>query len=171
MRIFSLLFFILFSISAFAQDIVTHTKMVTNIPNIQTSAYAPNDVVGELLTLTAAARSAVGTGIIGQVVITDADGETVDLDVIYFKADPTSTTITDNSPLTVADADLSKIICRVALTEHIDFVTNGFSQGQNKNCLFDARPTSTIYAVIITRAAVTYTSASDLTLITSVYQD
>lgn len=171
MRKILLLIVLLFPTLALAQDVVTHTKMVTNVLNIETSQYTANDVVGELLTLTGAARTAVGSGIIGQVALTDADGETVDMDVIYFKANPTGTTVTDNSPLTVADADLAKIICRVSLTNHTDFVNNGFSQAQNSNCLFNSVPNSTIYAVVITRATVTFTASTDLTLITSVYQD
>lgn len=148
----------------------SRTGVVTTTPEIDTSAYSDGDLIGELQTLANATSPTVFGGIIAQVVITDKDAESTNIDVVYFDTNPSATTFTDNAAFDVADADLTKIICVVAITTHKLFADNGISEAQNVNCPFRAS-SSTIYAAFVAREAVTYTSASDLSLRTGILQD
>lgn len=151
--------------------VITSTKVVESTPTIETSAYAAGDLVGEKITLSNVVRVVPESGVINQVVVTDLDSETVDLDIVFFDTDPSSTTFTDNSAFDIADTDLLNVICVVSLTTHKDFADNGISQAQNVNCPFALAGATTIYAAIVTRSAVTYTSTSDLTLRVGILQD
>lgn len=170
LKVFALVLLVLIPSALFAAE-NNRTMITTTTPTIETNAYSDGDLIGTLQTVTNATSPTVFGGIIAQVVITDKDAESTNIDVVYFDANPTGTTFTDNAPFDVADADLTKIICVVSVTTHKLFADNGISEAQNVNCPFRTLGTTSIYAAFVAREAVTYTSTSDLSLRTGIYQD
>ena len=133
---------------------------------IEAAAYASGDLVGGKITISppAPGRRMMPGLLIQSVVITDLAEQSVNLDVIFFDADPSNTTFTENAPLDIADADLVNIIAVVHITDWSDFADN--SQGQAINLALPALRASSnmIYAAIVVRGAPTYASTSDLTI-------
>jgi hypothetical protein len=151
--------------------IITHSNVVEAVPTIETSAYASGDVIGEKLSLSDAARSLVSTGIISSVVIVDKDSEAVDIDVVFFDANPAAFG-NDNAAFDPTDADVANIVCVVSVTDYYTFNDNSVGIAQNVNCPFDLGSTNTtLYAALVSRGTPTYTAATDLTLRVGILQD
>lgn len=164
----------LFVASAALADtvIITKTTVLSSTPTIDTGIYAAGDNMGGKLTLTGAAVSGIGTGVITSVMITDKDKEGADIDVVFFTSDPSATTFTNNGALTINDADLIKIVCVASVTTDVTFVDNGVSYLQNLNCPFSlGAANTTLYAAMVARSAPTYTGTTDLTLRVNILQD
>jgi len=86
--------------------------------------YSSGDVVGGLVTVSNVVRSGLNSGKIVGAAIHNRVSHAVDLSLIFFNANPSGTTFTENSALTIAAADLSKVIADLALTRHRQFVGN-----------------------------------------------
>jgi len=156
---------------AIAQEINILSKVVEAAPTIDTSAYSTGDLIGAELALLGAVRSGVSSGVIDSIEIVDADRETVDIDVVFFDANPAAFGA-DNAAFDPTDADLLNIVCVVSVTTHVDFNDNGVSIARGVNCPFKlAQGQTTLYAALVSRAAVTYTAATDLLLRVGVRQD
>lgn len=140
-------------------------------PTVDTAIYASGELLGGKLTISNAAKSGVHSGVIGTVIISDLDSDSADIDVVYFKSNPTGTTFTDQAAFDVADADLTKIICVVPVTDYFVFNDNSIGIAQNANCPFDLGDETTMYAALVSRGTPDYAAATDLTLTTSIYPD
>lgn len=140
-------------------------------PTVDTAIYASGELMGGKLTISNAARLGVYTGTISSVIISDLDSDAVDIDVVYFKSDPSSTTFTDQAAFDIADADLLKIVCVVSVTDYFVFSDNSVGIAQNANCPFDLGDGTTLYAALVSRGTPDYATASDLTLTTGIYPD
>ena len=155
--------------------IIGSTNIVSTTATVQAAAYSANDVVGGLITLTGVCVSALDrpTGIIHSVVITDKAAQDVDYDVVFFDTNPSNTTFTENSALTLSDTDLPTIVGVAQVTTHVAFSASGVNILHGANIPFRITDTSTnaIYACIITRGAPTYASTSDVTLRVGILQD
>jgi hypothetical protein len=89
---------------------------ITSNAVVQAAAYAQEDLVGGKQSFLNVVEAATGPGIIRGILIGDQAKNTADnskYNIVFFDADPTGTTFTENAQLDVADADLSKI-CGVA---------------------------------------------------------
>lgn len=168
-KILILLVCSLASTNAYADSV---SKVIEVTPTIDTSAYTTGDLIGTKLTLAGSGNESLGSGFIESVEITDLDKETVDIDVVIFDADPSGTTFTDNAAFDPADADLVNIVCVIPVTSHFDFNDNGVSIVKNVGCPYKLAVGSTsLYAALVSRASVTYTSAADLKLRVGIKQD
>lgn len=158
---------------AFAEVMISSSRTLNATPTIDTAIYASGDLVGGKLTFAGAAKEGVGSGTVHNVVIQDLDKESANYDVIIFNSNPTETTFQDQSPLDIADSDLSKVVCIVSVTTHATFADNGVSYANGTNCVFEIADASTptLYAALVVRATPTYTTAADLTLRLSILQD
>ena len=170
-RFISILALLLISVNAHADVVTTKTTVVSAAPVVDTAAYATGELIGGKLTLTNATALNVFSGIISNVVIIDNDSELVDLDVVFFSADPTATTFTDQAAFDPADADALNIICTVSVTTDVTFADNGMSYANNQNCPFRTLGSNTIYAAIVSRGSPTYTASNDLLLKVGILQD
>jgi hypothetical protein len=108
------------------------TNTIASTPTVSTSpAYTSGDSVGGKISLASAVRLAGTGGTITSVTITDKGKQSAATDVVFFNADPSNTTFTDNGALTVHDTDLLTIIGVVPITSWAAFVDNsvGYANG------------------------------------------
>jgi hypothetical protein len=93
-----------------------------------TPNYAAGDVVGGLITIADAVREGMNSGKILGAILTNDVAHAIDLELIFFGENPASTTFTENTALTVAPADMEKIIGRLSLTVHNSFAASSMSE-------------------------------------------
>lgn len=165
---FALLASIFITSIALAGPLELRTAQPVMTPSV---AYATGEVVGSKLSLTSANTAAPATsGIIRSVVLTDLAAQTGNVDIVFFSADPSATTFTDNAAFTPADADLVKIIGSISMTDSDAYADNSIMQRALTTTTsavelpFVVTSGSTLYAAIVARAARTQATSADLTL-------
>lgn len=85
-------------------------------PTITATTYTSGKCVGGLLTF--ATASSTATGYIQGAGVTDVDGNTNQLDLFLFNGTPSgSSTITDNSTISIATADLAKVLAVIHVAD------------------------------------------------------
>jgi hypothetical protein len=155
---------ILFSSVCFAQEqaIITHSTVITVTPTIDTSAYAANDAISPVLTLTGAGRETLST-MLQNITVSDEGGEGKTINIVVFDTVPT-TTFVANSPFDPSDAEIDTIACIVTVSSHYSFSggSNGASVANNVGCVIDTAD-GTAYAVAVATEAVTYDATDALT--------
>lgn len=126
-----------------------------------TPDYSTGDVLGGKMTLANAARVSAGTGYIVGVRITSQADITVPIDVIFFKADPTNTTWTENAAVAVHASDLTMIVGAVQVFNWFDLGTPvvGFAECRIP---FDLASGTSLYAVMIARGTINLASTTDI---------
>ena len=128
---------------------------------VEAAAYATGDLVGGLLTLSGAF---VGYGgFIQSVVITDLAKQSIGKDVVFFDANPSNTTFTENSALDINDTDLLNVIGVAPVLDWFGFSDNSVGQALNLAMSFRLAGAD-LYAAIVERGAPTYASTSDLSI-------
>lgn len=143
---------------------------IVTTPTITTSAYSAGQVIGGKLTLSNALRSRVLTGLIQSVSIATLSLQTAPLDVVFFSDDPTGSTITNASGLAVVAADLPKVAAVVNLFGPSQLGTPSFYFSGGLALPVIAAST-TIYACIVARSAITFGTTSDVVLVSRIIQD
>lgn len=93
------------------------TRLVTVTPTVQAAAYATGDLIGGKQTIAGAALADYGTGRIKSVTLISSTAFTVDLHVIFFTADPSGTTFTENGAINIVAADAAKVCGSVLLDQ------------------------------------------------------
>lgn len=155
-----------FATAALATPLQLRTATVTG----DTVAYASGDLVGGKLALTDPnANAPISSGVIRSVVVLDLAAQTGNLDVVFFSADPASTTFTNNAAFDIHDSDLPNIIATIQLQNAVSFVDNSMMQRTVGTVIalevpFVITSGQTLYAAIVARAARTQTTNTDLTL-------
>lgn len=160
---------------------------VSDSSAVQAAAYAANDLVGGKRTFANAVRASGGTGIIRGVTIIDQAANSAAnsvYDLIIFNSDPSGTTFTDNSPLDVADTDMSKVVAVIRVDgaqTSIHEQTGGKVQlftNVDNNALFKsvevpyvASGTTSLFAALIARGAPTYAATTDVIVKLQMEQD
>ena len=141
-------------------------------PTVSAAAYSAGNVVGSLLTFTEIERDTLTGGLIQSVTATFASGVVPTLDVIFFSATPSNSTFTDKAALAVNALDLSLVIGVAHLTDPTLLGASSPSvvQAQNLGIVSGALTNGTLYAVVVTRSAVTLGSTSDMILSVRVVQ-
>lgn len=148
------------------------TGIISVDPTIYAGGYTTGMDIGGKITIANAVTSTGGTGIINSIVLTDKAKQNLPVDVVFFSSDPSSTTITDDFTLTVADADLVNIIGSIPVSslDYINFADNSVATVKNQGLSFSST-TTTIYAAVVARGSATYASTSDLRLKVKIYKD
>lgn len=139
---------------------VTTTYVRTVTPVINTSAYAAGDCVGGLQTIANAVRTGgPGSGLIENFTVLDATGANAAIDIVFFSANPTNSTFTNNAACAVNAADLGKIVGYMSATQCRNVGTPGVCQQAGPPLGFNLGiNNSTIYAVMIAVGTPTYAS-------------
>ena len=128
---------------------------------VEAGAYSSGDLVGGLLTLSGAF---VGYGgFIQSVVITDLAKQSIGKDVVFFDANPSNTTFTENSALDINDTDLLNVVGVAPVLDWFGFNDNSVGQALNLAMSFRLAGAD-LYAAIVERGAPTYASISDLSI-------
>lgn len=142
------------------------------VPGVVAAAYATGDLIGTKITLAEATQEA-RTGVIMSVVLVDQAKQNAAVDVIFFGADPSATTFTDNGALDMADADALNICggVKIAATDYFDFADNSFANPAAKAIVFKLALGQTLFAALVSRGSPTYVAASDLQLSVGILQD
>lgn len=149
------------------------TTVLTVTPVLAVAgAYAVNDLVGTKNTLADAVRASAGKGIIQSVVLADKAKQDARLDIIFFNADPSGSTLTDNGAATLVDADLLKVVGVVTIlpTDYCDLADNSVASRCGIGLAFAAAGGDNLYAVLVSRGTPTY-AAGDLQLLVTILQD
>lgn len=136
-----------------------------------TAAYADGDVIGGALT--ASLRNMATSGFVNKVVIDDADGDGVAIDVHVYNAVPTA--IADNAAFSLATtADRIKHAGVMSIGTG-DYTTYGADKHANvifangNEVQFDTQTGDLTVYLALNGAGVTYTSVNDLRVIIGVW--
>lgn len=133
-------------------------------PAVSTTAYAAGNVVGGLLTFTGAARTAAGAGLIQAATVLSKSAQTAALDLLIFSDNPTATTFTDKAAVSIAATDMGKLVGVIHLTDWTALGNASIAQAVAAGLPFKLATGTSLYGVLVTRAAMTLASTSDLTL-------
>jgi len=153
-------------------EVGSNQIVITTSPTVSTSAYVSGASIGGLQTLPNAARvsAAAGTsgtsGLIQTVsMITKSHQAGGSLDVVFFDSNPAGSTCTDHNSVTVASADIGKVIG----VSHLADATQGgaavdiWQDLTMRTMAYSLNSATSIFACIIVRATPTYASTSDVT--------
>lgn len=156
-----------------AERVGGFTIIVEDTPVVEaTPDYAAGDLMGGKIVLTRAVRgSGAHSGVIQSVIITDLAKQSVNIDVLFFDADPSNSTYTENAAFDVDDADLLNLVGVAAVNDWSDFSDNSVGQALNVGIPFHLNTGTTLYAVMVTRGVHDLASTSDLTLRIGILQD
>lgn len=138
------------------------------------SIYASGDAVGGLMTFSNALIKYSKSGLLQSVVISDLAKQSAALSLVIFKDNPSSTTITDNAALDIADGDITKIIGAVPVVagDYVALNDSSFATVRNVGLALSVdTEVSTLYGVLITTGTPTYAAVSDLTVNLFIRQD
>ncbi len=130
-------------------------------PAVSTTAYASGNVVGGLLTFAGAARVAAGSGLIQAASVVSKSAQSADLDLLIFAASPTST-LTDKTALALSATDLDKLVGVIRLTGWTALGTPSIVQAVSAGLPFKLAAGTSLYGVLVARAAMTLASTTDL---------
>jgi len=160
------------------------STVLEGTPTIAVATYSANDFLGTAeLVLSPAAikrelpRIVVGSGTIVNVIVTDKAAQTATMDVVFWDTEPSNTTFADETPLTMADADLANVIGVVTVDTWTSFVNNSVGMPAAAVAIpyvlkeDTTIANTTLYAGLITRGTPAYASTSDLTLRVMLYLD
>ncbi len=154
----------------------TNTRNISITPPVEASPdYADGDVIGGKMVLANAARSEGGRS--GNVVQAHVYSlvniaASVPIRVILFNSDPDASTFTENSALSIASADLSKILGVINLDQRLDLGTPVMLYaGQPIVLPFDLADEAVLHAVAVAGGAINLAGTSDLTFHFGIHQD
>lgn len=152
-------------------SLIGNTVTLTSTLTVTATTYEALDLVGGKNTLSGAVRASAGSGRITSVVIADQAAQAGSYDAIYWSADPSATTFTDEAALDVADADLLKIICSIPVTTTTTFSDNGLTSSNNIGCAFEVPSGTSIYMAVVARSTPTFAATTDVQVRTTIEQD
>lgn len=138
-----------------------------------TPDYSSDDVLGGLQAITDAARSGAFSGVVSGITISSKVDITVGLRIVFFKSNPSATTFTENSALSLNSADYDKVSGHVDIssTDIADLGTPNIATKLNINFPFQLSGITTLYAVCLARGTINLGSTSDLTFNYQIIQD
>lgn len=144
-----------------------------------TPDYTAEDVVDGLLTIQAAGRYGLSSGEIVGAVLHNAASHAIDMHIVFFKDNPSNSTFTDNSAITIHDDDLDKVLGVLTLSRHYEFAGNSvampainqqpipFELGVNS----EGECVTSLYAVVIAGGTVNFAATTDLSGAIFIRQD
>jgi len=138
-----------------------HIVRVTPTITVPGTAYSANDVFGGEMTISNAARSSGGTGILVGISMSfedDITGSTIE--VLIFDSNPGGT-YTDNAALAVSDADTYLLLASVVLDQKTDLGDGALLQASDINIPYVCNGSADLYAVAVIRTAVPTPTATD----------
>ncbi len=143
-------------------------KVLSATPTVSASPnYSDGDSIGGLISLAGAARAndlVSSAGFVDSVVIADKAANTTNIEVVFFDSNPTGTTFTDNSALTIADADLAKVAGVVLVDTWISSAGGSFGSEHTLRIPYDLGTGTVLYAAMIATGATDLATTSDLTV-------
>lgn len=134
--------------------------------------YAPLDTLGSKITLINIA-SADGKPVFFQnTMLHDRAEQTFGATLIIFNANPTASTITDNAPLNIVDADAGKVAATLGFTVAKDVGGIKIMQADDKSIMVTPALTSrTLYACLFLDSGTPTFATNDITILPQLIRD
>lgn len=164
----------LLPVVAAAETVVLgNTVRICEAQTVTAGLYATGDLVGGKITFENAFRRGVYSGVLQDVIVTDAAAQGVNYELVVFNEDPSGTTFTNDAALDIADADLTKIaVSPIAVTYQTAFSDNGVSSASNLGRAWkNVGELTHVYAGLIVRGAPTYAATTDVNVCATFVQD
>ncbi len=146
-------------------SLLSNPIQIVVAPVADTSAYAAADLIGGKLTLSPVVVAQAGGGVIQSLVLADQANQKAPIDVVFFGANPSGTTFTDQATLDIADADVLNIVgvVSVAASDYVSFNDNAVATVR-PSLAFKLDSGLALYAALVCRGTPTYAAATDLQL-------
>lgn len=130
-----------------------------------TPDYVTGDLIGGKLSLENAIERTGAAGIIRDVVIVDNSASGQNIDVVFFDANPSNTTFTENGAFNAAYADALNSVGFVQVTSWASLSDASVGRGEAFRPIhFVLTGGTTLYAAMIARGTINASAASDITL-------
>lgn len=151
---------------------LTPPAIVNNLTTTATT-YAAGQVIGSLQTIAEAARTLGKGGVILSTMLALDNPNTSPIDVIYFGANPTASTITNGTNLDIVAADKAKVIGVAHITDWTALgATRSYGQGHSILIPFNPLTVTNLWAAVVARGSVTLSAGTTVaSLISRVSQD
>jgi hypothetical protein len=130
------------------------------------SAYASGNAVGGLITLAGINRATGASILVQSVLVTSKSAQTNPMDLLLFNANPTGSTCTDKTAVSIVAADAGKLVGVAHVTDWTSGGTASVGQMQQPP-MGIAVPATTLYACLVTRGTPTWTATSDVSVVVS----
>jgi len=139
---------------------------------VTAGAYDANDNIGGTLTLTGAARVAGGGTALTRITVTDAANQKAQLELLFFSANPSASTFTNNAAPVIHADDIAKLVGRLTVyaSDYATINAKGIACLANIG-LAMVPTTADLYLAIMTPGTPTYAATSDLRMSLAFYQD
>ena len=132
-------------------------------PTVDTSAYADGDNIGGTEYQLSDVVNYTNGGFAWCVVVRDYAEQTPGFTMLFFSAEPSNTTLTDNSALTIADADLANCIGFISVESADYYALTGnsiaFKSDVGVAYVADA---DDLWVVLVADGAFTFGASTDL---------
>ena len=157
----------------------TNPVVIAEIPKTFTQAltvtaglYAVGDNVGGKITLTSAARASGGTVRLNSIVLADHDEQEAEMDITFFNANPSGSTLTNDAATDVVDADAGKIAGTITISpaHYYDLGSCSVANIQDINMLITASGSANLYCAVTTRGTPTFTATDHVNVIINLEQ-
>lgn len=135
-------------------------------------AYTAGDAVGALLTLTNIAPANGKQITIQNLLVRDKAKQSKGMTLIFFDANPTASTIVDNSPISIHDDDIAKIvgIVRVYAADYTDLAAGSVVRAAEAATITPASDSRTLFLAIRADEEPTYANG-DLSIHAELLRD
>jgi len=142
-------------------------KTFTQVLTVTAGLYAVNDNVGGKITLTSAARASGGTVRLNSITIADHDKQEAEMDITFFNADPTLSTLTNDAAVSVHDDDANKVVGSFTISPAHYYDLGACSVGniQDINKLMTAVGSANLFCAVTTRGTPTFTATNHVNII------
>lgn len=130
---------------------------------VNTDAYTASDCIGGKQTVATARLEKPSDRVLNTVIVADKAQQKAAMNIIFFKADPATSTLTNNAAIDISDADLLEIIGVVEVTadDYIDFADNSVACVGAIGIPIDS-DTGSFYFTIQAVGTPTYVAVADL---------
>lgn len=138
-----------------------------------TSVYAAGDAIGGKKTLSGVFLSSNGQATLMSVVVGDGNQQKSDLELLFFDADPSGSTITENNPVSISADELSQSAGSISIVaaDYKDYAANSVATKTNIGMpIWNNSGDTGMYLAVISRGTPTYT-ANGLSISLTFYQD
>lgn len=150
-----------------------YSESILSAAAVDTAVYTAGDSVGGLRTLDLG-RVAAGGVVLESITVLDDAVQDSDFDLLFFNANPTASTVADQSAFALNAADFTKLIGAVQIASSDYFAVNaGLSVAAKNGIGLVLQPVSgtSIYCVAVTQSAPDYVAATDLAFQFGILQD
>lgn len=127
-------------------------------PGIAPAAYADLDAIGTVMTFPGVFRAGVSTGLLQSARYYDLSDQAVAVDLWLFSRRPAAPT--DNSALSLSDADLRNVVAVVSFASFADAANGRFSQSGGLGLMVNGSGGTDLYGIAQSRGAPTIAAAN-----------